>query len=172
MGCLLLTNARADHEPDHRYNIRGYLLDASQNGMAGITVQVFSEGQSIGNGKTDADGYYSLHLHLHNADNRRVLILRAGAQQAELRVKVDIKDSTSARIHEANFVAGKFIEGDLGRFRIPPWSYAAGGLFVFMLVAVFLEKYRKKKIRLAKYGSGEKHAPSGHKSKKSRRKKH
>jgi len=168
----LLTNARADHEPDHRYNIRGYVLDASQNAMADISVQVFSEGQSIGNGKTNADGYYSLHLHLHNADNRRVLKLQAGAQQAELRVEMDIKDSTSARIHEANFVGDKFIEGDLGRFRIPSWSYAAGGLFVFMLIAVFLEKQRKKKIRLAKYGSGEKHAPSKHKPKKARRKKH
>jgi hypothetical protein len=171
MGCLLLTNARADHEPDHRYNIRGYVLDASQDGVADITVQVFSEGQSIGNGKTDAEGYYSLHLHLHNADNRRVLKLRAGAYEVELQVKIDVKDSTSARIHEANLVAGKLIEGDLGRFRIPPWSYAAGGLFIFMLVAVFLEKQRKKKIRLAKYGGGEKQASSGHKKKKARHKK-
>lgn len=171
MGCLTLPNAWADHEPDHRYNIRGYVLDASQNGIAGITVQAFSEGRSLGTSKTNGDGYYSLHLHLHNTDNRRILKLRVGAQEAELRVKIDVTDSTSARIHEANFVGDKYIEGDLGRFRLPPWSYAAGGLFVFMLVAVFLEKYRKKKIRLAKYGSGEKHAPSKHKAKKARRKK-
>ena len=171
MGWLLLTNAWADHEPDHRYNIRGYVLDANQNAIVGITVQAFSEGSSLGSSKTDADGYYSLHLHLHNSDNRRVLKLRVGTQEAELRVKVDVTNNTSARIHEANFVGDKYIEGDLGRFRLPPWSYAAGGLFVFMLVAVFLEKQRKKKIRLAKYGSGEKHAPSVHKVKKSRRKK-
>jgi hypothetical protein len=84
---------------------------------------------------------------------------------------VDVTNNTSARIHEANFVGDKYIEGDLGRFRLPPWSYAVGGLFVFMMIAVLLEKYRKKKIRQAKYGSGEKHAPSVHKSKKSRRKK-
>ena len=171
-GCLLFTNVQADHEPDHRYNIRGYVLDGSQQGIANLTVQAFSKGKLLGDSKTNADGYYSMHLHLHDEDYHRILKLRAGSYEAELRVTFDRGDETIARIHEANFVDGKYVEGALDRFRIPDWSYAAGGLALFMVIMVLLEKHRKKKIRLAKYGANEKHSPSGHKAKKARRKKH
>jgi hypothetical protein len=171
-GCLLSANLWADHEPDHRYNVRGYVLDASQRGTGNLTVQVFSEGEALGSTQTDADGYYSLHLHLHDTDYRRALKLRAGPYEAELQVTFDVSNTTSARIHEANFIAGKYVEGALGYFRIPSWSYAVGGLLLIIVLAVFLEKRRKKKIRLAKYGPEGKHSSSKHKVKKARRKHH
>jgi hypothetical protein len=43
---------------------------------------------------------------------------------------------------------------------------------LIIVVAVFLEKRRKKKIRLAKYGPSDKRSPSKHKTKKARRKHH
>lgn len=172
VGSLFFSSAWADHEPDHRYNIRGYVLDGSQQGIDNLAVQAFSEGKLLGDSKTNADGYYSMHLHLHDEDYRRILKLRAGSMEAELRVTFDRGDDTTARIHEANFIDGKYVEGALDRFHIPDWSYAAGGLVLFMVIMVFLEKHRKKKIRLAKYGANEKHSPSGHKAKKARRKKH
>jgi hypothetical protein len=113
-----------------------------------------------------------MHLHLHNADYHRILKLRAGSQEAELRVTFDRDDHTSARVHDANFVDGQYIEGNLARFRIPAWSYAAGGLVLFMTILIFLERRRKKKIRLAKYGTSKAHPDSKHRAKKSRRKKH
>ena len=171
-GSLFFNNVRADHEADHRYNIQGYVLDTRQKGIDNLSVQAFAEGELLGSGKTDADGYYSLHLHLHNSDYQRILKLQAGSYQADLRVTFDLEDDSSARIHEANFVGGKFIEGNLGRFRIPPWSYAVGGLLLFMMILIFLERRRKKKIRLAKFGTPETHSPSKHRAKKSRRKKH
>lgn len=171
-GSLFFNNVWADHEIDHRYNVRGYVIDAKQQGIDNLSVQVFADGKSLGTSKTDSDGYYSMHLHLHNSDFHQILKLRAGSHQAELRVTFDPQDATSVRIHEANFVDGKLVEGSLSRFRIPSWSYAVGGLVLFMLAAVFLEKRRKKKIRLAKYGPNDKQATSKHKSKKARRKKH
>ncbi|MDH3446708.1 MAG: carboxypeptidase-like regulatory domain-containing protein [Gammaproteobacteria bacterium] len=171
-GSLFFNNVWADHEADHRYNIRGYVLDADRKGIHNLTVQAFADGVVLGTGKTGADGYYSLHLHLHNSDYHRILKLRAGSQEAEVRVTFDREDDTSARIHEANFVGGELIEGDLGRFRIPAWSYVVGGLLLFLTVLVFLEKRRKKKIRLAKFGTSEMHTQSGHRAKKSRRRKH
>ena len=171
-GSLFFNNVWADHEADHRYNIRGYVLNAKQQGIDAITVQTFAQGELLGGSKTDAEGYYSIHLHLHNADYRRTLKLRAGSHEAELQVTFDVEDDTSARIHEANFVDGKFIEGSLGRFRIPTWSYAVGGLLLFMMTLIYLERRRKKKIRLAKHGANQTHAPSRQKAKKSRRKKH
>ena len=171
-GCLFFNDVRADHEAYHRYNIRGYVLDAQQQGIRNLTVQASAEGAILGTSKTDAEGYYSMHLHLHNEDYHRILKLRAGSHEAELRVTFDVEDDTSARIHEANFVDGKFVEGNLGRFHIPPWSYVVAGLLLFMMTLVYLERRRKRKIRLARYGSTDTHPSSKHKTKKSRRKKH
>ncbi|MDC1286512.1 hypothetical protein N8198_01360 [Gammaproteobacteria bacterium] len=171
-GCLCFNNVWADHEADHRYNIRGYVLDANQQGIGNLTVQALSEGVVLGSSKTAADGRYSMHLHLHNSDYHRVLKLRAGSHEAELRVTFDLKDDTSARIHDANFVDGKFIEEDLDRFHIPSWSYVVGGLLLFVMTLIYLEKRRKRKVRLAKYGSTDTHRSSKRKAKKSRRKKH
>jgi hypothetical protein len=171
-GSLLFNNAWADHEADHRYNIRGYVLNAKQQGVDNLTVQVFAEGELLSTSKTDADGHYSMHLHLHNSDYHRIFKLRAGSHETELRVTFDVEDTTSARIHEANFVDGEYIEGSLGRFRIPSWSYAVGGLLLFMIILIYLERRRKKKIKLAKHGTTEMHSPSRHRAKKARRKKH
>jgi hypothetical protein len=41
-----------------------------------------------------------------------------------------------------------------------------------MTILIFLERRRKKKIRLAKYGTSKAHPDSKHRAKKSRRKKH
>ena len=171
-GGLFFNNVWADHEIDHRYNIRGYVLDANQQGIGNLTVQAFAENELLGSSKTTNDGYYSIHLHLHNSDYHRILKLRAGSHSAELRVTFDVGDDTSARIHEANFVNGEFIGGELGRFHIPSWSYAVAGLFLFIMILVYLERRRKKKIRLAKFGTTDRHPPSKHRAKKKRRKKH
>jgi len=171
-GCLLSTNLWADHEPDHRYNVQGYVLDADQRGTSNLAVQVFSEGKSLGSTQTNKDGYYSLILHLHDEDYNRIIKLRAGPHRADIKVTFDVNDAISARIHKANFINGQYVEGAIGRFRIPSWSYVLGGLLLIIVAAVFLEKRRKKKIRLAKYGPSDKRSPSKNKSKKERRKNH
>jgi len=123
--CLLTTHAWAEHEVDHRYNIRGYVLDENQQAIKGVKVNALDGGSLLASSTTDTDGYYSLHLHLHNTDNRRKLRLRTGQNEAQLRVTFDPEDLNTLRVHDANFVAGKFVEGELGRFRIPPWLYNA-----------------------------------------------
>jgi hypothetical protein len=172
IGCLLSTNLWADHQPDNRYNVRGYVLDANKDGINNVTTRVLSEGKTIRSIKTNADGYYSLHFQLHDDDSDRVLNLRAGRNVAELRVNFNSGDTRSVRIHEANFIDGKFVEGAIGGFRFPTWIYAVGGLILIFVIVVFLEKSRKKKIRLAKYGTSGKHTTSKHKTKKARRKSH
>jgi len=169
---LMITNAWAEHEADHRYNIRGYVLDENQQGIANLDVRAFNGDSLLGNSKTDSDGYYSLHLHLHNEDNRRVLRLRAGPYQSELRVTFDPADANTLRVHDANFLAGEFVEGRLGRFRMPPWVYPVGGFLLLGVIVVLLEKRRKKKIKLKKSGLAEHHSSGHSKSKKRREKKH
>jgi len=170
-GWLMITNVWAEHEIDHRYIIRGYVLDENQRGISNLDVRVFTGSSLLANTKTDSAGYYSLHLHLHNADNRRMLKLHAGPNQAELRVTFDPADKNTMRVHEANFVGGEYQEGSLGRIRIPPWIYPVGGLLAIGVIVVFLEKRRKKKIKQKKTESIEKPSSSSRKAKKRRRKK-
>ncbi len=170
-GWLMITSVWAEHEIDHRYNIRGYVLDQNQQGISNRDVQVFSDSGLLASTKTDSTGYYSLHLHLHNSDNRQVLTLRAGSDQAELRVTFDPVDTTTLRVHEANFIDGEYIEGSLGHIRIPPWVYPVGGLLALGFIVVILEKRRKRKIRQKKMESSEKPSSSSRKSKKRRRRK-
>jgi len=172
VGCLMITNVWAEHEVDHRYNIRGYVLDENQQGISNQDVRVFDGSSLLKETKTDSSGYYSLHIHLHNADNHRMLKLRADPYEAELRVSFDAKDLNTLRIHEANFIGGEYIEGKLGRFRIPSWIYPLGGLLALAVVVVFLEKRRKKKIKQKKAESIEKAPTGSRKAKKGRRKKH
>lgn len=170
-GWLMITNAWAEHEVDHRYIIRGYVLDQKQQGISNREVQVFSDSGLLASTKTDSRGYYSLHLHLHNSDNRRVLTLRAGSDQAKLRVTFDPTDTATLRVHEANFIDGEYIEGSLGHIRIPPWVYPVGGLLVLGVIVVMLEKRRKHKIKQKKIESSDKLSSSSRKSKKKRRRK-
>ena len=171
VGCLVITNVWAEHEVDHRYNIRGYVLDENQQGIGNQAVQVFDGSSFLEETTTDSAGYYSLHLHLHNADNRRILKLRAGPHEAELRVSFDAADLNTVRIHEANFIGGEYIEGKLDRFRIPPWIYPLGGFLALAVIVVFLEKRRKKKIKQKQSGPTEKPPAGTHKAKRRRRKK-
>ena len=171
-GCLLLGTALAEHEADHRYNIRGYILDDMQKGMADLVVQAYAEENLLGSGKTDADGYYSLQLHLHNSDFGRVIRLRAGSYEAELRVTFDAKDRSADRLHEANFIGGEFVEGALDRFRMPSWAYLLGGLSILVIIVIVLESHRKNKLKRAKNSSSIKRTPGKRSRDKGRRKKH
>ena len=169
---LLISSAWAEHEVDHRYNIRGYVLDENQQGIGNLNVQAFDGGSLLGSITTESDGYYSLHLHLHDTDNRKILRLRAGPHEADLRVKLNPGDTSTLRVHDANFVAGEYIEGELNRFRMPAWLYPLAGLLVLGVIVVLLEKRRKKKIKQKNIEASEHHPPGQHKSKKRRRKRH
>ena len=163
--------AMAEHEVDHRYNVRGYVLDGQERAVADQDVRVFDGSSLLASGKTDASGYYSLQLHLHNEDRGKKISLRAGANEAEIRVSFDPSDITTVRVHEANFVGGQLVEKSLGRFRIPTWLYALAGLVLILLALVVLERRRKKKLKLSQIQSGAHQQGSGHGSKKRKRRK-
>jgi len=172
VGYLLSTSAWAEHEANHRYNVRGYVLDVRQQGIGGLDVRIYFGSQLLDSITTDADGYYSLHLHLHNTDLGQTLLLRAGQYEAELRVRFDASDQSTARVHEANFVDGRFTETPIIRFRMPGWVYPVGGLFLVVVAAVVLESRRKKKIKQKINVAHSDQQSHKHRSKRRRRKKH
>lgn len=168
---MSFSNVWAEHEVDHRYNVRGYVLDKNEKGISNQDVRVFDGNKQLAESKTDSAGYYSLHLHIHNEDSGRMLRLRSGSNEAELRVTLDTADVSTQRIHEANFVGGEFVEGSLSRFRMPPWVYPLVGIVLLVFIAIKLEKRRKKKLREKHSGHGEQASSAGHKKKKKRHKK-
>ena len=164
--------AVAEHEADHRYQVRGYILDENEDAVRGREVIVSADGSVLARGRTDSSGYYSLHLHLHNEDRGRRLQLRAGPHTAEIRVTLDPEDRQTIRIHEASLVGGKLVEEKLSRWRTPPWLYALAGFALLGFILVTLERRRKRRLRAKQQArSGE--APSGgQQRKKKRRRKH
>jgi predicted membrane channel-forming protein YqfA (hemolysin III family) len=53
-------------------------------------------------------------------------------------------------------------------FQIPSWAYIIAAIIGTFIAAIFLEKRRKKKIRLAKYGIPKSSSHSGGKTRKTR----
>lgn len=79
---MTFSHVWAEHQVDHRYNIRGYILDKNKQAIYNLNVQVFDGNQLLGENKNDSAGYYSLHLHLRNSDKARKLRLLSGSNEA------------------------------------------------------------------------------------------
>jgi hypothetical protein len=145
--CLVANNALAEHEIDHRYNIRGYVLDDQEKALINQEVQAYDGASLLARAKTDSSGFYSMHLHLHDEDKGKKIRLRTGSGEADIRVSFDPADDTTQRVHDANIVGGKLVEGNLNRFRIPSWSYPLAGFVAIGFILVMLEKRRRKKLK-------------------------
>lgn len=146
---LYAGTAAAEHEADHRYDIRGYVMDAQKNPRSGVPVTVLMGDQTIGSGRTDSKGYYSVRLHLHDSDIGRMLSVRAGDAQAEIRMQAKRGDQTTARLHHVNFVGRKHVEEKLTAGSIPAWAYIAAAP-VLLWGVVYVTGATRRKVRRAK----------------------
>lgn len=146
---IFATTAAAEHEADHRYDVRGHVLDAQKKPLSGVPVTILMGEQTIGSGRTDSKGYYSVRLHLHDTDIGRALLVRAGDAQAEIRMQAKRGDQTTARVHHMNFVGGKFEEKKLAAGGIPTWAYIAAAPLVLWGV-VYVSGATRRKVRRAK----------------------
>ena len=158
----------AEHEADHRYTMRGYVLDANERAISGVSVRVKYGVRVVGNATTDSGGYYSILMHLHDTDLGRTLSVLAGKDKGDVRVKLTAGDRRTVRIHNVNFVDGTVVEGEMERFRVPAWAYLVIGFALVASVFVYMEKLRKKKLRQISITEASSEMP--HKPKKRKRK--
>lgn len=159
----LAATAAAEHEADHRYDVRGYVLNADKRPLeASVTIRM--DEQVIGSGRTDGEGYYAIQLHLHDGDIGRTLAVRAGERQTLIRMQADYGNRTTARIHHLNFVGGEVIESNLST-GIPIWAYfAAAPLLLWAAIhlnGVIRRKVRKARLENAPEAPGRKKKRSG-----------
>jgi len=141
--------AAAEHEADHRYDVRGYVLDEQKKPRPGVPVTILLGNQAIGSGGTDSKGYYSIRLHLHDSDIGKSLVVRAGDSQATIQMQAEHGDQATARQHHVNFVSREFVEEKLNMSSIPAWAYIAAVPLV-LWAAVYVTGATRRKIRRVK----------------------
>ena len=146
---LFAGTAAAEHEADHRYDVRGFVLDQQKKPRAGVPVTILMGDQVIGSGRTDSEGYYSVRLHLHDSDIGKSLVVRAGDSQATIRMQAEHGDQATARQHHVNFVSREFVEEKLNMSSIPAWAYIAAVPLV-LWAAVYVTGATRRKIRRVK----------------------
>ena len=147
VGAFALSGlALATHEIDHRYNIVGYVLDEKQIPLSDTDVSILMNNQVLGFGKTDADGFYSIRLHLHDSDRSKKLQIKTAAGVADIRVTLTPGNKTTKRVHYANFSGGEFLEKKLPRRGFPVWGY---GIIIVVIgtAAVMIERHIKRRKR-------------------------
>jgi hypothetical protein len=135
---LFLSNASAEHEANHRYTIRGYILEEDETPVPDIVVAIHLDSRPIGSTRTDGQGYYTLRSHLHDGDIGRALVVRAGDRTATIKMKGTRGNRSASRIHYLNFVGENTVEGALGGWRFPAWVYIAVVLLAALLATALL----------------------------------
>lgn len=148
VAILVSFAAHAEHEANHRYNVRGYVLDAENRPVADAPVSIRMGEDLVGSARTDSDGYYSIRAHLHDSDLGRTLSVRAGEDRVEIRMQGTPRDLATERIHYVNVVGGELVERELDRGGLPRWSYAAGGLLLASAGIVAAQRWRRRSRRL------------------------
>ncbi len=144
----------SNNEPDHLYEVEGYILDADRNPLITTEISISSGNQIIGSTRSDNDGYYTLKLHLHDSSIGRELVLTTPQASQSIIMSATMGDRVSRRQHFANFIGNKLVEGQLEDVGTSLWLYYVGGLLgtSLLIAAAFvgLRKGRKSSSSLSR----------------------
>ena len=134
---LLFTgSASAEHEANHRFSVRGYVLDAAGQPIAGERVTLNLDGRTAASSHTNEDGFYVINLHIHDTEIGREMVLHAGDAVGRFRMRGEPGDKQTERLQWASFVGGEFREDAAGRIQIPGWAWVLVGV-AGVVVVVF-----------------------------------
>src|SRR6267143_1219234 len=126
--CLFLffsSPIRAEHTPEHRYTISGYVYDSAAKPVPGTVVIKDVANRVLGMTEADRSGYYQIQLHLHGSNVGNKLLIESEAGKKELIVKFNPNDMTTERTAEVIFGV------------VPPSSELKGnGVFLFGIATV------------------------------------
>ena len=100
---LAAPGARAEHTPEHRFTISGYVYDDSGKPHPGTVAVKDPSGRLLGSVEASRTGYYEIHLHLHSDNVGEKLVVQSEVGAKELVVKFDPGDLKTERGAELNF---------------------------------------------------------------------
>jgi hypothetical protein len=116
---------QAEHTPEHRYTISGYVYDSAGKPLPGTVAIKDASNGVLGTTEAGRSGYYEIQLHLHDSNVGNKLLIESEAGKKELIVKFNPNDKTTERLAEVNFGV------------VPPPSAAGGNrVFLFGLATV------------------------------------
>ncbi len=96
--------AWAEHEPDHRYVVIGYVRDGSGKPAGKVEVRAIREKTGAEQrARTDVDGFFLLVVHLHTEDLGDALRVTANGASLRISAKFDPRDVTSHRGTRVDF---------------------------------------------------------------------
>jgi len=126
--CLFLISSspvQAEHTPEHRFTISGYVYDNAGKPVPGTVVIKDDANSVLGTTEAGGSGYFNIQLHLHDTDAGKKLLIESEAGKKELIAKFNPSDKTTERTAEVNFGV------------VPPSSgLRSNGVFLFGIAAV------------------------------------
>lgn len=103
--------AHAEHEPDHRYIVLGYVKDGAGRPLAGVEVTVVREKTGLAYPvQTDRQGFYLVIVHMHDEDLGNVLKVTAGGATGRITATFDPKDHRVERGTRVDILGGRLVE--------------------------------------------------------------
>ncbi len=101
--------ALATHEVDHRFIVYGSVRDGSTfpgKPLAGkeVVVRDVKTGKVLQSGVTNRQGQYSLLLHIHNEDLRKLIKIQSQGAEETLELQFDPNDKTKERSERVDLI--------------------------------------------------------------------
>jgi hypothetical protein len=119
----IVREAQAEHQVSYRYIVLGYVIDAENQGRAGVRVELRRDKTGFSYlGETDTDGFYVIVARLGDESVGESLHLRAEGQAMTLTARFDPADHATERGTRVDFTARRPVEsptafaGTLKRF--------------------------------------------------------
>lgn len=109
LGVVCLLPAFAMHERDHRFTIYGTVRDGTRFPGVGLANQAVivrdvKTKKELQRGLTDADGKFSIVLHVHNSDVGKQVVLESAGVAKQLELKFEPDDLTTERRAQVDIV--------------------------------------------------------------------
>jgi hypothetical protein len=108
---LVTAPALAEHEPQYRYTVLGYVKDAAGRPRQGVGLEVIREKTGFAYvGETDAAGLYVIVTRLADENRSERLLVRAGPASLMIAVRFDPADHFSERGTQVDFTGSRVAE--------------------------------------------------------------
>ena len=108
---LATAPALAEHEPQYRYTVLGYVKDAAGKPRKGVGLEVTRQRTGFAYvGETDASGLYVIVTRLTDENRSERLLVRAGPTSLMIAARFDPADHVSERGTQVDFTGSRATE--------------------------------------------------------------
>jgi len=108
---LLTAPALAEHEPQYRYTVLGYVKDGAGRPRRGVGLEVIRQKTGFAYvGETDASGLYVIVTRLADESRSERLLVRAGPESLMIAARFDPADHASERGTQVDFTGTRVAE--------------------------------------------------------------